>query len=184
MSWWFLIFFAALLWRNYKIKFWPASMKTLTNCENPSRNPLQNACCGIQEAACNSVNYSVSRRWFWFWSMLVHYYFSKLQTVIGCRHYQRLIEVSYYLWGAASIVVKTRKNRITMTHITGNSDAASSKISRITLQRQFRLYIPFLGIARPQPLFPHSCVGERFIYSQDRSTYFLQQKRQTHRGNI
>jgi hypothetical protein len=52
-----------------------------------------------------------------------------------------------------------------------------------TLQRQFRLYIPFLGIARPQPQFPHSCVCERFIYSQDRSTYFLQQKRQTHRGN-
>jgi hypothetical protein len=36
-----------------------------------------------------------------------------------------------------------------------------------TLQRQIRLYIPFLGIARPQPQFPHSCVFERFIYSQD-----------------
>ncbi len=35
-----------------------------------------------------------------------------------------------------------------------------------TLQRQFRLHIPFLGIARPQPQFPHSCVCERFIYSQ------------------
>jgi hypothetical protein len=34
-----------------------------------------------------------------------------------------------------------------------------------TLKRQFRLYIPFLGIARPQPQFPHSCVCERFIYS-------------------
>jgi hypothetical protein len=52
------------------------------------------------------------------------------------------------------------------------------------LQRQFRLYIPFLGIARPQPQFPHSCVCERFIYSQDRSTYFLQQKMQAHHGNI
>ena len=31
-----------------------------------------------------------------------------------------------------------------------------------TLQRQFRLYIPFLGIARPQPQFLHSCVCERF----------------------
>ncbi len=41
------------------------------------------------------------------------------------------------------------------------------------LQRQFRLYIPFLGIARPQPQFPHSCVCERFIYSQDRSTYIF-----------
>ncbi len=52
------------------------------------------------------------------------------------------------------------------------------------LQWQFRLYIPFLGIARPQPQFPHSCVCERFIYSQDQSTYFLQKNRPTHRGNI
>ncbi len=36
----------------------------------------------------------------------------------------------------------------------------------------------------PQPQFPQSCVFERFIYSQDQSTYFLQQNRQTHRGNI
>jgi hypothetical protein len=53
-----------------------------------------------------------------------------------------------------------------------------------TLQRQFRLYIPFLGIGRPQPQFPHSCDFERFMYSQVWSTYFLQQKRQTHSGNI
>jgi hypothetical protein len=30
----------------------------------------------------------------------------------------------------------------------------------------------FGGIAQPQSQFPHSCVCERFIYSQDRSTYF------------
>ncbi len=52
------------------------------------------------------------------------------------------------------------------------------------LQRKSHLCIPFLGIARPQPQFPHSCVCERFIQSQDRSTYFLQQNRQTDRGNI
>ncbi len=52
------------------------------------------------------------------------------------------------------------------------------------LQRQFRLYIPFLGIARPQPQFPHSCVFERFTYSQDQSTYFLQQNRKNRCGNI
>jgi hypothetical protein len=34
-------------------------------------------------------------------------------------------------------------------------------------------------LARPQPQFSHSRVLERFIYSQDQSTYFLQQKRQT-----
>jgi hypothetical protein len=41
-----------------------------------------------------------------------------------------------------------------------------------TLQRKSHLCIPFLGIARTQSQFPHSCVCERFIYSQDRSTYF------------
>ncbi len=52
------------------------------------------------------------------------------------------------------------------------------------LQRQFRLCILFLVIARPLSQFPHSCVCERFIYFLDRSTYFLQQKRQTHREYI
>jgi hypothetical protein len=41
-----------------------------------------------------------------------------------------------------------------------------------TLQGKFHLGIPYLGIARPQSQFPHSCVGEPFIYSQDQSTYF------------
>ncbi len=103
-------------------------MRTLTNCENPSSNPLQNASCCIQEAACDSVNYSVSR--WWLWSML-WYYFSKSQTVIGWWHFQMLIVVPSSLWDAISIVVKTIE-RITMTYITGNSDAASSKIYRIS----------------------------------------------------
>ncbi len=41
-----------------------------------------------------------------------------------------------------------------------------------TLQGKSHLCIPFLGIVRPQSQFPHWCVCERFIYSQDRSTYF------------
>jgi hypothetical protein len=41
-----------------------------------------------------------------------------------------------------------------------------------SLQGKSHLCIPFLGIARPQPQFPHSCVCERFIYSQDPSKYF------------
>ncbi len=41
-----------------------------------------------------------------------------------------------------------------------------------TLQGKSHLRIPFLGIARPHSQFTHSCVCERFIYSQDRSTYF------------
>ncbi len=46
------------------MKFWHASMKTLTNFKIPSGNPLQTACWGIQEPAYDSVNYSVSRRRF------------------------------------------------------------------------------------------------------------------------
>jgi hypothetical protein len=45
-----------------KLKFSLASMKTLTNYENPSSNHLHTACCGIQEPAYDSVNGSVSRR--------------------------------------------------------------------------------------------------------------------------
>jgi hypothetical protein len=44
-----------------------------------------------------------------------------------------------------------------------------------TLQRKSNLCIPFLGIAGPTSQFPHSRVCERFVYFQDRSTYFLQQ---------
>jgi hypothetical protein len=47
-----------------------------------------------------------------------------------------------------------------------------SNILRGTLQGKSHLYIPLLGIAQPQSQFPHSCVCERFIYSQDWSTYF------------
>ncbi len=39
------------------------------------------------------------------------------------------------------------------------------------LQGKFHLCIPFRGIVRPQSQFPHSCVCERFIYTQDQSTY-------------
>ncbi len=41
-----------------------------------------------------------------------------------------------------------------------------------TLKWKSHLCIPRKGIARPQSQFPCSCVCERFIYSQDRSTYF------------
>ncbi len=42
-----------------------ASMKTPTNFEDTYWNLLQIACFGIQEAACDSVNCSVSRGWWW-----------------------------------------------------------------------------------------------------------------------
>ncbi len=40
-----------------------------------------------------------------------------------------------------------------------------------TQYRKFEINIPRKGIARPQSQFPHSCVCERFIYSQDLSAY-------------
>jgi hypothetical protein len=41
-----------------------------------------------------------------------------------------------------------------------------------TQYRKFETKIPRKGIAtRPQSQFPHSCVCERFLYSQDRSAY-------------
>ncbi len=57
-------------------------------------------------------------------------------------------------------------------------------IMQRTMQRKYHFCIPFLGIMRPLSKFPHSWVCEQFIYSQDRSTYFLQQNRQLNRGNV
>ncbi len=74
--------------------------------------------------------------------------------------------------------------RLNVVHLSHKFVLWSAMFVACALQRQFRLYIPFLGIARPQPQFSHSCVFERFINSQDQSTYFLRQNRQTHRGNM
>jgi hypothetical protein len=52
-----------------------------------------------------------------------------------------------------------------------------------TLQRKSHLCIPFLGIARPQSLVPHSCVCDLHI-PRIGPHIFLQQKRQIGRGNI
>ncbi len=41
--------------------------------------------------------------------------------------------------------------------------ASFNQFTAYALQRKSPLYIPFLGIARPQPQFQHSCVCERFI---------------------
>ncbi len=47
-----------------------------------------------------------------------------------------------------------------------NSDGYMTKC--IALQRKSQICIPFLGIARPQPQFRHSCCCERFIYCSPR----------------
>ncbi len=46
-----------------------------------------------------------------------------------------------------------------------------------TLQPKSHLCVPFLGIVRPQSQFPHSCVCEQSIYSQDRSSYLAAAKK-------
>ncbi len=61
----------------------------------------------------------------------------------------------------------------------GRCDADLLEDSEVnTLQRKSQLCIPFPGIVQPQSQFSLWCVCERFIYSQDRSTYFLQQNKQ------
>ncbi len=43
-------------------------------------SPLQNACCHIQEAGCNSLNCFVSRRLRWILKRVTRYYFLKSQA--------------------------------------------------------------------------------------------------------
>ncbi len=58
------------------------------------------------------------------------------------------------------------------------------KTKRIYTATKISFMYSFLGIARPRSQFPQPCVCERFIYSQDRFTYFLQQNRQIEFWNI
>jgi hypothetical protein len=44
-----------------QIKFLLASVKSLTNCENPSGTPLHEACSGFLIAACDSKSFSERR---------------------------------------------------------------------------------------------------------------------------
>jgi hypothetical protein len=53
--------FGSFSWRKFKIKFLLASMKSLTNSENPSRKPFQEACSGFQVTAYDSKSCSESR---------------------------------------------------------------------------------------------------------------------------
>jgi hypothetical protein len=49
------------------------------------------------------------------------------------------------------------------SHHNNNINHSEDMVGTYTLQRKSHLCIPFLGIARPQPQFPHSFVCERFI---------------------
>jgi hypothetical protein len=65
---WALMVFTILdffLWRKSKVKFLLASMKSLTNCDIPSSNPLQRYCSGFLIAACVPKGCSVNCLWSW-----------------------------------------------------------------------------------------------------------------------
>ncbi len=53
------------LMEKMEIHVFACFYETPTNFEDPYWNPLKNAWCDIQQAPCDSVNCSVSRRWFW-----------------------------------------------------------------------------------------------------------------------
>ncbi len=96
-------------------------------------------------------------------------------------HHSLTPETLFSVWNP-SILIPT-SSRFDLN----SQNSCLSLIPYSILQRQFRLHIPFLEIARPQPQFPHSCVCERFIYSQDRSTYVFppaEKADPSHRGNI
>ncbi len=84
MSRWFLIFLVPFCGENgNSIQVFACFHGSTSNFEDSYWNPLQNACFGIQEAAYDSVNCSVCRRWWWkikkFWSGF-GYHFSKWQA--------------------------------------------------------------------------------------------------------
>jgi hypothetical protein len=49
-----------------------------------------------------------------------------------------------------------------------------------TLNQKIETNIPRNETARPRSQFLHSCIGERFIYSHDRSAYFAIKRSQIH----
>ncbi len=56
----------------------------------------------------------------------------------------------------------------TWWHILPNHDNLVDLVDSLSMYIAKKSHcIPLLGIARPQSQFPHSCVCERFIYSQD-----------------
>ncbi len=58
-------FWKCLFVKKFQNKFLYVSVKSLTNSENASSNPLQGACSAFPEAACEAKSCSESRLWFW-----------------------------------------------------------------------------------------------------------------------
>ncbi len=68
--------------------------------------------------------------------------------------------------------IQDRQHRVSITVKKGNLEGMGAKSS--TLQGRFELCIRI--VAGPCSQFPYSCICERFIYSQDRFTYFASVK--------
>jgi hypothetical protein len=60
-----------------------------------------------------------------------------------------------------------KKDRLHADHTDRHNFGPTAK----TQYRKFETNIPSKGLVRPQSQFPHSCVCERFSYSNDRSAY-------------
>jgi hypothetical protein len=114
-----------------------------------------------------------------FWSKIISFFHELIQGLTSKAQQGKYLKVIFSVLAGVNDASDQKLLNMRRTIFFGQG-----RLLDAALQRQFRLYIPFLGIARPQIQFPHSCVCEQFIYSQDQSTYFIQQNRQTHRGNI
>ncbi len=68
--------------------------------------------------------------------------------------------------------VSSIRKRFWTKRILKRNKCSEPYVCTITQQRKSHLCIPRKWVAQPQSQFPHSCVWERFIYSQDQSTYF------------
>ncbi len=79
---------------------------------------------------------------------------------------------------------QTLYDKVVVARENGTEVRVNHRIDSVRTAKAIPFIYSFSGNCAASALFLHSCVYERFIYSQDRSTYFLQQKRQLHRGNI
>ncbi len=94
----------------------------------------------------------------------------KWQYLCGLKRLYHKIWLGWLLYG---LVMGTKTDK-PVHFLLGYSRLLSSLINMVLTvhcMEKSQLCIPFLGIARPHSRFPHSCVCERFIYSQDWSTY-------------
>ncbi len=87
---------------------------------------------------------------------------------------------------SAPLPQQSPRSRLLLVQGQSENFAFNFSVKDSTLQRKSHLCISFMGIARPQSKFPHSCVCERFILYIPRigPHIFLQQNRQADPGNI